>query len=132
MELHFCLLPFATRCRGTIGVPSCPLALARLIFPKWFRPISGFSNNFSPPTTDLPHSPLNSHLRPWHSEEPVRIMVSNVPRVSATSATLFYQLTFSDTGQDNDVHTAVTEDSNPKEGISLFSVIYVQCDICTM
>ena len=98
MELHFCLLPFTTRCRGTIGVPSCP----------------------------LPHSPLNSHLRPWHSEEPVRIMVSNVPRVSATSATLFYQLTFSDTGQDNDVHTAVTEDSNPKEGISLFSVIYVQ------
>ena len=59
-------------------------------------------------------------------------MVSNVPRVSATSATLFYQLTFSDTGQDNDVHTAVTEDSNPKEGISLFSVIYVQCDICTI
>ena len=119
MELHFCLLPFSTRRRGTIGVP-------------WFRPISGFSNNFSPPTTDLPHSPLNSHLRPWHSEEPVLIMVSNVPRVSATSATLFYQLTFSDTGQDNDVHTAVTEDSNPKEGISLFSVIYVQCDICTI
>ena len=76
---------------ATIGVPSCPPPLARLIFPKWFRPISGFSNNFSPPTTDLPHSPLNSHLRPWQSQQPVLIIVSNRCLLSATCSNLFFK-----------------------------------------
>ena len=66
---------FGHRC-GLIGVH----CWCRLIFPKWFRPKPGFSNNFSPPTIHLlPHSTLNSHLWPWHSEETVLIIIYNVP-----------------------------------------------------
>ena len=58
------------------GAPSHPL-LAPPYLPKMVSAYFWIFKLFFTSNNRPPHSPLNSHLRPWHSKETVPIIISN-------------------------------------------------------